>query len=282
MKVLAPGKLVLTGAYAVLEGAPAVVAAIDRYAVADTGEPERVDTSSMRDEGGRKLGLGSSAAWRVAAEGAREAAGGADLRVVAVRARIFDAVRAAHARDQGGGSGVDVAAAVHGGVVRYVLDGARANARRAPLPQGVELAAFFSGESARTSDLRARVEALKARDRHALARLCDVALEADAAVVSGAALDFVRAARAFGAALARLGESADAPIVPPAFSELASLAARDGGAFLPSGAGGGDVGVWLSLAPPPVSFVARARSLAMRPLSLCIDPDGVRVDSTSR
>ena len=31
----APGKVVLSGAYAVLEGAPALVAAVDRYVVAD-------------------------------------------------------------------------------------------------------------------------------------------------------------------------------------------------------------------------------------------------------
>ena len=30
MRVLAPGKLVVTGAYAVLEGAPAIVVAVDR------------------------------------------------------------------------------------------------------------------------------------------------------------------------------------------------------------------------------------------------------------
>ncbi len=30
-----PGKLVLSGAYSVLEGAPALVAAVDRYVVAD-------------------------------------------------------------------------------------------------------------------------------------------------------------------------------------------------------------------------------------------------------
>ena len=35
MRARAPGKLVLSGAYAVLEGAPALVAAVDRYAVAD-------------------------------------------------------------------------------------------------------------------------------------------------------------------------------------------------------------------------------------------------------
>ena len=35
MKVFAPGKLVLTGAYAVLEGAPAIVVATSRGAFAD-------------------------------------------------------------------------------------------------------------------------------------------------------------------------------------------------------------------------------------------------------
>jgi len=34
VRIIAPGKLVLTGAYAVLEGAPAIVVAVDRYAVA--------------------------------------------------------------------------------------------------------------------------------------------------------------------------------------------------------------------------------------------------------
>ena len=43
MRARAPGKLVLAGAYAVLEGAPALVAAVDRFVVAETGrEPERV------------------------------------------------------------------------------------------------------------------------------------------------------------------------------------------------------------------------------------------------
>ena len=35
----APGKLVVTGAYAVLEGATSIVAAVDRYATADSGRP---------------------------------------------------------------------------------------------------------------------------------------------------------------------------------------------------------------------------------------------------
>jgi phosphomevalonate kinase len=36
MKARAPGKIVISGAYAVLEGAPSVVTAADRYVTADT------------------------------------------------------------------------------------------------------------------------------------------------------------------------------------------------------------------------------------------------------
>jgi phosphomevalonate kinase len=45
----APGKLVLSGAYAVLEGAPALVAAIDRYAVADASRPTLRVTPEVRE-----------------------------------------------------------------------------------------------------------------------------------------------------------------------------------------------------------------------------------------
>ncbi|AGP37561.1 hypothetical protein SCE1572_25545 [Sorangium cellulosum So0157-2] len=112
MIVRAPGKLVLSGAYAVLEGAPALVAAVDRYVVADparqadlvteevqaaidAGALDRAawfDASALRSaapdptagapagagapprEASRKLGLGSSAAILVATLAARAAA----------------------------------------------------------------------------------------------------------------------------------------------------------------------------------------------------------------
>jgi len=171
VNVIAPGKLVLTGAYAVLEGAPAIVVAVDRYAVADPGAPDRIDVRALKDEKGRKLGLGSSAASRVASEGACAMARGEDLRDPLVRAGLFRRVRAAHADEQRGGSGVDVAAAVHGGALRYVTAGNESVLRAVDLPAGLILRAFWSGTSARTSELRARVDALLARDPLALAPL---------------------------------------------------------------------------------------------------------------
>jgi phosphomevalonate kinase len=295
VNVVAPGKLVLTGAYAVLEGAPAIVVAVDRYAVADTAAPDDVDVRALHDAAGRKLGLGSSAAAMVASQAARAVARGEDVGDPVVRATLFRAVRDAHAQSQQGGSGVDVAAAVYGGALRYTVEAsARAHDGSAPppsspapdsgaslraveLPARVELRAFWSGTSARTSDLRARVDALRARSALALSRLRLLAAVAAAAVDAGDARAFVLAARDYGEALDALGRAADAPIVLPSVAGLARSAERSAAAFLPSGAGGGDVAVWLGLAPPPGAFLDRAAALGLAPLALSVDHGGVRV-----
>jgi phosphomevalonate kinase len=299
VRAIAPGKLLLTGAYAVLEGAPAVVVAVDRYAVADASGTERdpsaevraalgqeaapkIDVRALHDERGRKLGLGSSAAALVASLGVRALARREDLRSPLVRARIFRAARDAHTRAQGGGSGVDVAASVHGGVLRYAIDaGGDALVRALELPAGVQMAVYDSGTSARTSEMRARFERLRAQSdaRGLLARLGDRAAQASAAVESGEGQAFVACAREFGGILATLGAAIDAPIVPRSFAELAALAERENAAFLPSGAGGGDVAVWLGFASPSSAFAARASELAIRPLALGIDRGGLRADS---
>jgi phosphomevalonate kinase len=282
MKVIAPGKLVLTGAYAVLEGAPAIVVAVDRYAVADVAAPDDIDVRALHDDAGRKLGLGSSAASMVASQGARAVLRGEDPLDPLVRANLFRGVREAHAHAQKGGSGVDVAAAVHGGAIRYATDGKDAHVRSVELPPGVVLRAFWSGTSARTSDLRARVDALRASSPLALASLRMIAAVAASAVDAGDARGFILAARDYGRGLDVLGHAADAPIVLPAFAQLAALARdEDDAAFLPSGAGGGDVAVWLALTPPSAAFVDAAGSLGMRPLPLAVDRAGVRVRTQS-
>jgi len=290
MRVIAPGKLVLTGAYAVLEGAPAIVVAVDRYAAVETGAPGKVDVRALYDSAGQKLGLGSSAASMVASFGARALARGQDPRHAAVRAEIFRAVRAAHQREQGGGSGVDVAASVHGGALRYTIVRDPSSASKRPtdavmraveLPARLVLAPYWSGTSARTSDLLSRVDALRARGGAGTVFTALRAAAGEAADAIADASAFVRTAGAFGRALATLGDAADAPIVPPAFAELGSLAEREHGAFLPSGAGGGDVAVWLGVAPPSLAFGRRAEALGLSPLALAIDHGGVRPESIS-
>src|SRR5262245_30830565 len=48
MLAQAPGKIVLSGAYAVLEGAPALVAAVDRYVIADATRDADLVTPEVR------------------------------------------------------------------------------------------------------------------------------------------------------------------------------------------------------------------------------------------
>jgi phosphomevalonate kinase len=283
VRIIAPGKLVLTGAYAVLEGAPAIVAAVDRYAVADSDVPGEVDVRALHDEAGSKLGLGSSAAAVVVSHAARMFGRGEDPRHPSVRAALFRHARESHARQQGGGSGVDVAASVFGGVLRYTLERAAPVLHAVEFPNHLEVVAYFSGTSARTSDLRARVDAFRGRpgSGRIFATLRRCAEQAAQAMDRAIAGDFVDAARDFGCALDRLGQAADAPIVLPAFAELATMAEDEGGAFLPSGAGGGDVAVWLGTAAPSDAFERRAEALSLRRLPLSIDRGGVRPESPS-
>jgi phosphomevalonate kinase len=301
VRAMAPGKLLLTGAYAVLEGAPAIVAAVDRYAVADPSRAEKrpsaevraalgdepvpeADVRALQDQTGRKLGLGSSAAALVASLGARALARGDDLRSPLVRARIFHVARAAHAHVQGGGSGVDVAASVYGGVLRYAIDeNGDATVRELDLPRGVQVAVYDSGTSARTSEMRGLLERARTRPgaNGLFMTLGQLAGQAAAAVEANDAGSFVASAREFGNALAALGHASDAPIVPPRFAELAALAECEHAAFLPSGAGGGDVAIWLGTVPPSAAFAARAEALSMRLLALGIDRGGLRPESPS-
>ncbi len=293
MKAFAPGKLVLTGAYAVLDGAPAIVMATNRGAVADGARanltPSLEVRAALRDlpapavdasalfHGTRKLGLGASSAILVASLAALEAAGGADLASEIVRDSLFARARAAHASAQSGGSGVDVAASVYGGILEYVPGVA---ARRA-LPPSIQITVFACPLSARTSELRAHVDRFastsKANYASCMGELKAIAESAAASVKAQDRSSFLDAVRSAARALARLGVAADAPIVPPTFALLEANANGEGGAFCVSGAGGGDVAVFVGTSRPSSCFIDLARTNGLFEIDVALDEKGVRV-----
>ena len=289
MRVFAPGKLVLTGAYAVLHGAPAIVAATSRGAIADASRaasfvtPEvkaalgerpapHVDASSMF-VGDRKLGLGASAAILVASLAASE---GGDLTDPAARASLFERAYAAHSATQSGGSGVDVAASVYGGALEYTPGKPIARA----LPAGTELAVYALGTSARTPLLLGVVDRLRNQDPAAFDRcmgdLTSIARDAAHAVRDGERASFIYAVRRAARSLARLGEASGAPIVPEGFAALEATAEAEGAAFCVSGAGGGDVAVFFGSARPSAAFAEHAHALGLFAIDLAVDEKGVR------
>jgi phosphomevalonate kinase len=276
----APGKVMLAGEYAVLDGGEAVLIAVDRYAVARVGTTPAelppllaavrdqiraargaesaalraaaaiaVDTGALQAADGRKLGLGSSAAAVAAATYCALAAGG-EVELTEVHRIAHAAHRTAQARSGHPGSGADVAASVWGGVVavRSSADPAAPPALRfLELPEHLHLVVVWTGVAAATPPLVAAVMQLRERapDRWAAWRdAIDLAaqglIRACADGDAGAAV----AALATGAnAVAALGHAAGVPLETEAHRRLAALAGARGGACKPTGAGAGDLAV---------------------------------------
>ncbi|HEY4119260.1 MAG TPA: hypothetical protein VGM56_15445 [Byssovorax sp.] len=296
----APGKLVVAGAYAVLEGATSIVAAVDRYATADSGRPptrvtEEVaaaiaaghltvaphfDASPLRapavDGATRKLGLGSSAAILVASLGAARAEVGLDER--ALRASVFADARAAHRSAQGGGSGVDVAASTFGGVLSARLDAGELVVQPRELPSGLVFVVYAAREAASTPALVAAVRGLRSRDSSGYAAAIDAVTDAAHAARDAARADgFVDALARQAVALRRLGSLASVPIVPDEIERLGALARAEDAAFGPSGAGGGDVALFVGLAAPSTEFDIAARAAGLERLDIALGPRGLHV-----
>jgi phosphomevalonate kinase len=220
-----PGKILLAGEYAVLEGGAAVVMAVNRRArawiapspflaapaapspflaaaaavlAAELGADSaparaaaavRADTDALRAPSGDKLGLGSSAAATAAALAACLAtAGPLD------RALLHRLAHRAHGDAQAAldpaarGSGADIAASVWGGVLALepVAGGdLPPTVSHLTLPAGLELVPVWTGRPADTRVLVAAIRALAARDPIANRRCLD-AVAAAAADLAGA------------------------------------------------------------------------------------------------
>jgi phosphomevalonate kinase len=294
MKARAPGKVVLSGAYAVLEGAPAVVSAVSRYVSCDSElQAERVtpevraalpagpfpafDASELRD-GEHKLGLGSSAAILVASLAAVRGSQHSDN--AALRDAIEGPALVAHRQAQGGGSGIDVAASLRGGTLiatRWAADVLELTP--VALPRALRVEAWASGVSASTPELLRAVGRFREdrpREYDELMAILKAAAErASAALSAGDAPGFISELSIQREVLSRLGSAANVPIVTPEVRQLAEWGRSRGAAVLPSGAGGGDIVLWVSLAPSPREFRALAATLQHRHVPLELHAPGV-------
>ena len=197
----APGKAVVLGEYAVLEGAPALVLAVDRYCTASIrsvpGETSSIETrfpDPMRSAApiGRDTGValvdlvrrvlgGERAAWRASLDssdfyvaGSKLGLGSSAAALVAFagawaawaglpRPTLAQAIELHRRFQRGAGSGLDVAASLTGGVIEFRLDAGRMpHVGSVQLPKGVGFAGIFAGRSAATPDLLARYHAWRA------------------------------------------------------------------------------------------------------------------------
>jgi phosphomevalonate kinase len=276
VKARAPGKVVMSGAYAVLEGSPAVVTAADRYVIADTSRAADLLTqevkAALRDRkapwfdanalraAGAKLGLGSSAAILVASLGALAGEEKAGLSDEELRKAVLEPALAAHRAAQGGGSGIDVAASVHGGTLIAQRKDNVLTTRAVELPPGLHFAIFYAGSPASTSELVGKVRAFKARSRHGYGGVMEnlrlAAEDAERAFDEGSATGVIRALRDQLRGLTDLGDHAQVRIVTKEVGRLSDLAAEEDAVILPAGAGGGDIALYAGEKAPSERLLA--------------------------
>lgn len=285
-----------------LEGAPAIVSAVSRYAIADTAKAAEMitpevkaaigtqpapwfDASALRGPRG-KLGLGSSAAILVASLAALELERHRELTGEDLGRAVLEHALSAHRAAQGGGSGVDVAASALGGTLLAQRIDADLALEHVTLPAELVLEVWAGGKPASTSELVGKVVALRRKSPSkftALMTALRTAAELAAkAVETGSATQLLASLQSQCEGLARLGEAAGSPIVTPDVAELAELAKREGAVVLPSGAGGGDVALFVGRSPPSDELAKRRGELDHELLDCELGAPGVHaVDASS-
>ena len=237
--------------------------------------------------GAAKLGLGSSAALTVALSSAvvRWAGCGNALR------DPFDwlaTVVAIHREFQGGrGSGIDLAASLFGGVLEYGLDagGAPEIARPLTLPKGLFMLPVWTGRSADTGAFLGRLSERFRVDpqgiHRTMNRLSETSRRGIDALSSSRVGDFLDEVRRFRRDLEDLGRQAAMPILSAEHQRMLALTPSPGVAYKPSGAGGGDLGLFLADSPEVLESLAIAvRDAGFEPIDLAVDTTGLAEDPT--
>lgn len=294
----APGKLVLSGEYAVLEGATAIAMAINRRATAsarisggsieslgpgggdtrlfdaavrtlsskpDAGYSYVLDSSAFADaQSAIKLGIGSSAALMVALMSVL-------LRLVGSDESIVENAARAHREFQGGtGSGVDIATSFAGGLIGFRMG--ESGPASHEWPDGLHYAVLWSGVSASTREKLERIAATKANCND----LADAAETIAVDWASGNARRLVDAYPAYIESLRRFDVDQRLGVFDAGHADLVTNAEQHEVVYKPCGAGGGDVGIVLGTSEEAVaSFVAYATGAGFGNLDMRIDWTGV-------
>jgi phosphomevalonate kinase len=249
--ITAPGKLMIAGEYAVIDGAPAIVLAVNRgvrcdIAVHDTLLIETPDGDDrfVRSQLEGHIGHYRFSAWNPTGLPEKPGFGGSAAACVAACLAAGlpgqDAVQIHHTV-QGGGSGADVLASAIGGMIRFHRGSATALTPIHPV-------VIWSGKSAKTQP---RVDHyLSVANRDAFVR--------QSTEIVNAFVDDPLAMLAENAQLLmHMSVETGLPYMTPALASIRTLAKQFGGVAKPSGAGGGDCAI--ALFPDPdaeAAFIA--------------------------
>ena len=237
--IVSPGKIVLAGEYAVLDGCPALVLALNRgvlctiqngTGISTPNDDQRFVAEALQnhqyhqhfafsnwnpvlDLDGKKPGFGGSAAACVASC----LAAGLDPNLA------FDI----HQKIQGSGSGIDIACAIHGGMIEYTIKDRKIETKSPVLTPLV----IWSKTSAQTGP---RVQKyLQWKQREAFVKESQI-------LISQFTSDPVNIAKQLFSLLCSMANKNGIDYLTPQIEEICAIVRQNNGGAKPSGAGGGD------------------------------------------
>jgi len=292
----APGKIILSGEYAVLDGEPAISMAIDRRAVVTLDDnpdgecnlstpgfsgsdqyrivdavcgdarPAKnlvLDTRAFAVDGD-KIGIGSSAALSVALIAGLNESG--DV--------LNEALLAHHTFQGGAGSGVDVATAVQGGLIEFEMRTRTVSSLA--WPSGLYMRVIWTGVPTSTE---AKLEKLAAQaTRPSRSALLLAASRMAKAWRSGSTDRIMADYITYIDVLRQFGVDHDLGIFDAGHDQLTDAAMLGDLVYKPAGAGGGDIGILFGRSEAELdAFVTSHNELIHGVLQCALDPVGVRV-----
>jgi phosphomevalonate kinase len=243
----------------------------------------RIDSSQfMQGRGGLKLGLGSSAAVASSLVAALQQL----PRIVGdVPTDMITLAAAAHKEYQGGrGSGVDIAASMTGGIIRYQMHADRKSSA-AGWPDGLLFRFLWSGKAAVTTEHIDKYAAGKRTSGAGSARtaLIEAAREVARQWSGSPVAELLKTLAAYTGLLRRFSDEYQLGIFAAGHDTLTGLASDCGIVYKPCGAGGGDIGVAMTSDESSLSgFCQQAVQHGFTLLDVLPDWHGVVVETESK
>ena len=226
----------------------------------------RLDTSgffSPSECGRSKLGLGSSAALTIALASALVIFGGAEEALTDRHTWLARVLVLYKNFQDGSGSGLDLAASLYGNVIRYALSSSRGapDVRFINLPRGIHTVFIWPGQPTSTPQFLKRLHSWRLQQpgqydsvMQELAAIADMGI---VAVEEDNAAAFVDTVKLYSAALKRFGEESAVEIFSSEHRHIEKLVASLGAAYKPCGAGGGDIGMAITMDPEVASLLSK-------------------------
>lgn len=163
----------------------------------------------------------------------------------------------------GSGSGLDLAASLYGNVIRYALSSSRGapDVRLVNLPRGIHAVFIWSGRPTSTPQFLKRLHSWRLQQpgqydsvMQELAAIADMGV---VAVEEDNAAAFIGAIKLYSTVLKRLGEESTVDIFSSEHRHIEKLVASLGAVYKPCGAGGGDIGMAITMDPEVMSLLSR-------------------------